>query len=50
MINRRAVDRAIERLQLLPNLFKIKKEVDLAKQMTGRDMIVETEVVKETRR
>jgi len=26
-------------------LFKIKKDIDLPKQMIGRDMIVETEVV-----
>jgi len=37
--------RAIKWLQLLPSLFKIKKDIDLPKQMIGRDMIVETEVV-----
>jgi hypothetical protein len=49
-INRRASDGAVEGLQSCADALQVKKAVDAAQQVIGRDMVVEAEVVEELRR
>ena len=46
-IDRGTANRAIERLQLLPNIAQIKEAVDPAQQMIVRNVILKAEVVEQ---
>jgi hypothetical protein len=46
-IDRGPANRAIERLQLLPNIAQIKKKVDPAQQMIVGNVILQAKVVKQ---
>jgi hypothetical protein len=49
-IDRRAANGAIKRLQGIADALQVKKAVNAAQQVIGRDMVVEAEVVEELRR
>ena len=46
-IHGRPADLGVERLQILPDVLEIDKDLDLAQQMIGRNMIVEAKIVKQ---
>jgi hypothetical protein len=45
-IHGRPADLTAEGLQILTDALKINKDIDLAQQMVGRNMLVETKIVK----
>ncbi len=49
-IDGRTPNRTIERLQLLSDLLKIKEDIDLAKQVIARNLLIETEIMKKALR